>query len=337
MQILVVRNDRLGDFMLAWPALRLLKEQMPEARLLALVPEYTGMMVELCPWIDEVVLDPGGSRWRDVRRLARRIRRADVDKAIALFSTGRVAAALALARVSYRLGPASKLAQLLLTHRLVQRRSRSEKPEFEYNADLAREFLQQHGKEQPDTPAGPFLTFPATDLEHHRRDMAEQLGLSAGDRWIFVHAGSGGSANNLRPTQYLDLCRAVAKPGRAFIFTAGPNEVDAAQTVADALATQVPTAMLSPGTLPALARSLAVADLFISGSTGPLHIAGALDRPTATFYPGHRSGSSLRWRTMNRAEIRLAFTPPEGGDPKDVSRCDIPRAADAIEALLGRL
>lgn len=336
MRILVIRNDKLGDFMLAWPAFRLLKEQFPEAQVIALVPDYTREMAALCPWVDEIVIDPGGDRWRDVRRLAGAIREVRPDAAIALFSSTRTAIALVLARVAYRLGPATKLAQLFLTDRLTQRRSRSEKPEYEYNADLVRHFLARHGRKTPETPGGPFLAFPAETISTVRGELSARLELPFDSHWLFVHPGSGGSANNLRPDQYLDLCRRLAGPGRAFVFTAGPGEETAAGELAAALKEYAPANVLPPRGLPALARALTQADLFISGSTGPLHIAGALDRSTATFYPGHRSGSPLRWQTLNRADIRLAFTPPPGGDPKAVSRCDVAEAAAQIEALLAR-
>ena len=39
------------------------------------------------------------------------------------------------AHIPHRLAPATKLAQVLYNHRLVQRRSRSQKPEYEYNLD----------------------------------------------------------------------------------------------------------------------------------------------------------------------------------------------------------
>lgn len=336
-RILVVRNDRLGDFMLAWPAFRLLKEQMPESRVLALVPEYTRPMAELCPWIDEVVIDPGLRQDRHgLGGLRQVVRAARPDAAISLFSSGRVAAALALARVPCRLAPATKLAQFLYTVRLRQRRSQSAKPEFEYNADLIRCYLAIQGWPTPPTPNGPFLAFSPEDLAAERQQLAGRLGLDADDDWLLVHPGSGGSANNLRPHQYAELCRRLARPGRAFVFTAGSGEEAAACDLAAALATSAPAAWLPPEGLPALARNLAQAALFISGSTGPLHIAGALNRPTATFYPGHRSGSPLRWQTLNDAARRLAFTPPAGGDPKDVSRSDVAAAAAAIERLLSR-
>ncbi|MCK5667388.1 MAG: hypothetical protein KAI17_28065, partial [Thiotrichaceae bacterium] len=53
----------------------------------------------------------------------------------------------------------------------------------------------------------------------------------------------------------------------------------------------------------------AISDLFISGSTGPLHIAGALNIPTVAFYSARRSATALRWQTLNQGNRRLAFMP----------------------------
>ena len=57
-RILVVRNDKIGDFMLAWPSFAMLKRSM-DCHVTALVPAYTAPLARLCPWIDEIILDPG--------------------------------------------------------------------------------------------------------------------------------------------------------------------------------------------------------------------------------------------------------------------------------------
>ena len=57
LKILIIRNDKLGDFMLAWPAIALLKKQFPDAEITALVPEYTASIAEQCQWIDKVLID----------------------------------------------------------------------------------------------------------------------------------------------------------------------------------------------------------------------------------------------------------------------------------------
>ncbi|MEJ2142293.1 MAG: glycosyltransferase family 9 protein, partial [Gammaproteobacteria bacterium] len=74
------------------------------------------------------------------------------------------------------------------------------------------------------------------------------------------------------------------------------------------------------------------ADLFISGSTGPLHIAGALDVPTAAFYPRRRSATPLRWQTLNSEARRLAFTPAEDAEETDVSAIDVEAATRQINS-----
>src|SRR5512139_2227448 len=141
-RILVVRNDKLGDFMLAWPAFALLKHNLPEARITALVPEYTAPMAQLCPFIDEVLID---DRAQGALSLSRQLRKGRFDAMVTLFSTSRVAIAGWLAGIPYRLAPATKAAQIFYNHRLTQRRSRSEKPEYAYNLDLSWQLLADHG------------------------------------------------------------------------------------------------------------------------------------------------------------------------------------------------
>ena len=56
-KILVIRNDKIGDFMLAWAAFAMLKKSLPHSRIIALVPKYTAPLAELCPYLDGIILD----------------------------------------------------------------------------------------------------------------------------------------------------------------------------------------------------------------------------------------------------------------------------------------
>lgn len=75
-RILVVRNDKLGDFMLAWPALACLKSAHPDNHVAVLVPTYTAPLAHACPWVDEVILDPGDGAPRAQRKALRAALRA---------------------------------------------------------------------------------------------------------------------------------------------------------------------------------------------------------------------------------------------------------------------
>lgn len=349
MRLLVVRNDKLGDFMLAWPAFALLKQHWPEASVCALVPEYTRPMAELCPWIDEVVIDKGlNGKLNDIFNLRKQLRERHFDAMLTLFSTGRVALAGCFANIPYRLAPATKLAQLCYNHRLVQRRSRSEKPEYAYNQDLVYRLLYDLNKIQDVPPSSvinndylapgihrPLLQFDEKETTSLREKLYAQHGIAADTLLVFIHPGSGGSANNLAPSQYAELANNLrSEQPIAIIITVGPGEEEAGQQLAFAITAHPATTLLPKGGLVELARYLELCDIFISGSTGPLHIAGALDINTVSFYPRHRSGSPLRWQPLNSPEKRLIFVPEKQADEKNVASIDIHAATRKINKWL---
>jgi len=53
--ILVVRNDRFGEFLLNIPAFRALKESFPDARIIAVVDPYVKILAEAVPFLDETI------------------------------------------------------------------------------------------------------------------------------------------------------------------------------------------------------------------------------------------------------------------------------------------
>ena len=326
-RILVARSDKLGDFMLTWPALATLRRAMPEARIDLLVSAPVSEIALACPYSDGVIVDRGQA----LTALAREIRQNRYDSAVALFSTGRVAAALLAGGVDYRLAPATKLAQLLFNHRLVQRRSRSEQPEHAYNTDLVYRFLADHGADCPEVVQGPYLQFDGAELDRVAHELRRHYRIPPDALLVIVHPGSGGSANNLSTTQYAALANRLACDETIFLLiTAGPGERRQAEAVAEGVDAHPVAVHESRDGLMAFAKVLALADVFISGSTGPLHIAGALDVSTAAFYPRRQSSTALRWQTTNRPGRRLAFSPPRDAPETDMGTVDIDAAAAAI-------
>ena len=79
-------------------------------------------------------------------------------------------------------------------------------------------------------------------------------------------------------------------------------------------------------------KNAACSDLFIAGSTGPLHIAGALNKKTVGFYPSKKSSTSLRWQTINNFHKRLSITDTER-DKKNIS-VDIKKTVLEIQKLI---
>lgn len=326
-KLLVIRNDKLGDFMLAWPSFAMLKASMPDCHMTALVPQYTVALAERCPWIDDVLIDPTKKATKKAQNaLIEQIKTAQFDASINLFSNSYNAWLVWKSRIPYRLAPATKLAQLFYNHRVRQKRSLSAKPEFEYNLDLIRFFLKDNGIGIIE-PTPPYLTFTDVELDKQKDKLAAQLGISAHKPWIYVHAGSGGSANNLSLEQYCQLVDGI-HGNFDVVLTAGPGEEKKAYQLQSLINKHGEKAVVYDRNdgLVDFARSIACANVFIAGSTGPLHIAAAIDIPTVGFFPAKRSATPLRWRPLNSPRRHLAFSPPTVGQQsaqEDMSRINI--------------
>jgi ADP-heptose:LPS heptosyltransferase len=332
-KILVIRNDKIGDFMLAWPAFALLKRQYPDCEISALVPAYTAELAEQCEWIDNIIIDETKPSFiADVIALSKKIKPHRFEVSISLFSQSRTSLALLMAGVKKRIGPATKIAQLFLNDRLRQKRSQSAKPEFEYNLDLVRYFIQGNGDTVVTLPEPPFLKFDNTEIAELRHDFKTAHAIDTKTKLVFVHPGTGGSAINLSLQQYAELMIALAEQNNVyFVITAGPGETEIAEKLSALVSKCRHHVHGSTGGIIEFCKLINICDLFISGSTGPLHIAGSLDMNTAAFYPARQSATPLRWQTLNRESNRVAFSPESYTGENDMQRIDITSAAELIE------
>ncbi|AKO45473.1 glycosyltransferase family 9 protein [[Haemophilus] ducreyi] len=312
-KLLVIRNDKIGDFMLCFPAFMMLKQSMPNIQITALVPNYTAPLAELCPAIDHLIIDSTDKQDPTAfKQMRQAVQNGQFDGVICFVSTWYNAKLTWQSGIRYRLAPATKLFQFLYNHRLTQRRSQSIKAESEYNLDLARAFLIDHHI-QPVEPQIPYLHFTDEIISHQKAKLAKNLAISTASKWLFVHSSTGGSATNLSIAQYATLINGIQSAIKCqVILTAGKGERERAVELAEKLTDQNTVIYDKNDGLADFTRSLACADLFIAGSTGPLHIAGGLNIPTVGFYPSRLSATPRRWRPINQVDKHLAFCPPTG-------------------------
>ena len=331
--ILVIRNDKLGDFMLAWPALSLLKKQYPEATITALVPAYTVPMAEICPSIDNCLIDERHkSAFTDIQQLHNMIRSGNFDAVITFFSEFRTGIATWMAGIPVRVAPATKIARVFYNHKLVQRRSKSEKPEYMYNIDLSEFFIHlENPAASMRIPSPPYLWFDKDEIETLKNDYLTRHEIDKSRKLVFFHPGTGGSAINLSLEQYSEIANKISGSWDChMVITAGPDELQTANKLSKLFGNIKHTVYHSTRSIVTFSKFLAISDLFISGSTGPLHISGALNRPTVAFYPARRSATPLRWQTINQKEYRLAISPDKHIDENDMQTIDSAQSADLI-------
>lgn len=291
-RILISRTDRLGDVLLTTPLARVLRERWPGARIVWLVRPYTGALLENNPDADEVLHDDGGP----IDGLIERLRRDRFDIALLANARWRPTWAAWAAGVPIRVGPASKLYSLLLSHPLVQHRSRGERHEVEHNLAL----LRPLGIE-PDRVAPRLAPTPAERAE--AAAWLARLGVAADAPFVALHPGGGGSAERWPPEHFRTLARALRAEGIPVVVTAGPNE-----DWRELFEGPDGPVLAAPGPLRRLAALLSRAAVLVASSTGPLHIAVALGTPTISLYSPHPSAHPRRWGPF----------PEREGDPAHV-------------------
>lgn len=336
-KILIVRNDKLGDLLVSFSTFAILKKNLPNTEIHVLVSKYTAPMAKMCKFIDQVIIDPScdmnatTTKLKQAFDLTTQLKAQNYDAIITLFSTLPIAFAAFIARIPIRIAPATKIGQIFYNNRINQRRSRSEKPEHRYNQELAEHLLSLLNISPLKTVQAPFLEFNPETVKQLKLAFLKTHNIPDNHFLIFIHPGSGGSARNLSSHQFARLANTLAgsKP-ITIVVSYGPNEEQTAQSVYAEI-THPKALYESKLGLESFSQHLQFADCFISGSTGPLHIAGVLDRPTAAFYTRRRSATSLRWQTLNSENNRLAFCPPDSSAAEDMSTIDLEQAAIQIK------
>jgi heptosyltransferase-3 len=321
-RILIVRTDRLGDVLLTTPVAAALREYFPQAKLIWLVRPYAAPLLEQSPDVDEVLSDAGSS----VGALSGTLQERHFDAAIVAYPRWRTSWAVYRAGIPLRIGPASKPYSVLFNRRIWQHRSEGKKHEADYNLELLE-------------PLGvPFKRF-ATKLvlsEEDRRKARERLQgrrVSFLQPLVFLHPGSGGSSGCWPLSHFMALGDLLQEQGCDVVVTAGPGETYQAAMIEQMRRT--PTFLVA-GSMDVreFAALLSWANVLVTNSTGPLHMAVALGVPTVSIYSPIPTCHPQRWGPypafIEGAANHKVFVAPEVGNGRD-KREDM--AAVSVEAV----
>ncbi|MBE0643222.1 MAG: glycosyltransferase family 9 protein [Bacteroidetes bacterium] len=339
MHYCIFRTDRIGDLVLTLPMAEAIKRSDPAARVTFCVQEYTRPLLSLDPNIDNIIAIGGRDLDGSVRRFASLLREKQIDVAVFAYPRPRLALAAALARIPIRIGTGYRWYSPLFTRRRAEHRRSGDKHEMEYNLRL----LEETGI------AVPADLHPALHIDaDHRaiaKDMLGRAGIDAGTPFVVLHPGSGGSARDWPAERFAEFAQGLlaVHPTLQLLVTGTATELPLMETVAGGderihlLREQLP--------LDILAAVLAEARLFVSNSTGPLHIAAACGVPVLGFYPFGTAVNARRWGPRAERSAVLsptpdpACTPCQRGDcPEhdDMRRIPVAEALAAVRGLLAR-
>ena len=300
MNILVVRTDKLGDFVTTLPTMYVLKHHDPKNRIIACVAPLNKALAEACDFIDEVIVDDGSSIWQ----FAAKLKKANIDASVTLFSNSRVALAQFLARIPLRIAPATKIAQIFYTKRVRQRRSEVKMAEFEYNLELTRALFNDINLEYKK----PLLEFEDADnisyVFRANNDIEKEI--------VAFHVGFGGSSDaNWTLNEYEILIREVLKQDKyQVVMTFGPDEKELYEDMQNRFAGEKVVFYFSLDGLVYFAKLVSSFKLFISTSTGTYHIASLVGTPTMTFFADSLFASSKRWKSVGDIALQQHYMIP---------------------------
>jgi heptosyltransferase-2 len=304
--ILIVRTDRLGDVLLTTPVSTALRRMFPDARISWLVRPYTAPLLEHNPDVDQILVDGDESPGR----LADRIRNERFDAAIVAYPRWRIVWALWLARVPLRIGPANKVYCILLNKRVRQRRSKGAKHEADCNLEL----LAPLGASFERYPT----RYVATDEERRTaRRVLGAKGISGAKPVVILHPGSGGSSARWPLGHFMALGGKFQEAGCDLVVTEGPGEDHEGAMTGNMRRSPV-FIVAGSANIRELAAMLSWADLVVTNSTGPLHLAVALGVPTVSIHSSIPKRHPARWGPypayVEGDELHRVLLAPLGGE-----------------------
>ena len=290
MNILITRHDKIGDFVTSLPLYYVVKKSNPDATIFALVSEVNIEIAKKIDFIDEVILYDRRNFWH----MLKSIKAANITISISAFIDTRLGLLLFLSGIKSRIAPATKLAQIFFNKTLQQRRSLVEKTEIEYNLDLAKLL----NSEIDLAYQAPLLKLD--NKQEFRLDNHLQV-----KKLILFHPGYGGSSEgNLTLDDYLTLSNTVRKlVNTQIIWVFGPDDLNAKEKVEGLIPDS--DIIYQPSTLLDYCYLIRDSELLISTSTGPMHLAGALNIKTVSFFGSNLFASPKRWAAVNETGKQL--------------------------------
>ncbi len=292
MNILITRHDKIGDFITTLPLFYVVKRHYPSASIFALVSKVNFDLAKQAAFIDEVILHDKDN----LSSTLKRIKKAKIDISISAFIDTQLGLLLWRSGIPRRVAPATKLAQLFFNKTLKQRRSRVEKTEFEYNLDLAKVLDRDIN-----------LNFERPLIKLENNQFFRNKHALKDKKIVLFHPGYGGSsAGNLDLQDYIKLADATSQIDNVqVVWTFGPDDLVAKSKIQQLADTS--HIVYQPDTLLEFCYLINDSELIVSTSTGPMHLAGALNKKTISFFSDNLFASPKRWATVSETNKQNNF------------------------------
>lgn len=284
--ILVVRNDRFGEFLLNIPAFRALKENFINARIIAVVNSSVKELAKSISFIDEII------EWNQEKhslsekfRLINLLKIKKINIAIMLNPSKEFNIFAYLAGIPKRVGYARKC-DFLLTHKIEDKKYLGNKHEIEYNLEL----VGLIGAKTEDKTLR--LEIDETIINKLSRDYK----IGNYDNLVALHPWTSDFIKQWPIENFRKLAIRLSKElNIKLIIIGGKEELNKSLEYFSNLEEDIIN-LTSRTTLSQLAALLKKCRLLISGDSGPVHLASSMGIPVVAIFRNNiPAKSSIRW------------------------------------------
>ena len=313
-RILVIRLDLIGDLVLSMVLVRVLKRTYPEAEIDLISIPASAQVLKGDPDIAQLLgYDPNIWRrpkallsrrnWRELRALLKMLYEREYDLAISVFGKwAGVLAALSGARRTLGFGRESFPG--LMTDSVSGKHwtTGEKKHEVDYCLELAR----AAGATLQPEDRYPRLFVPE-EAEREIEHILTQTGAQPGRPLVACHVSANNGQSKRWPVPYWAtlLDRLISEEHASVVLTGAPGDLPLIEKITARMREQ-PFNLAGRTSLTQLAALLKRADLLISGDSGPMHMAGAVETPLIAIHgptDPALSGPVSRRATVLRSDI----------------------------------
>jgi heptosyltransferase II len=286
-RVVVRGTNWVGDAVMTVPALRALRQLLPEAHITLATRSFAKGIFAGAGFIDDLlVYDQGTSLFGRVLAQARQWRSRRFDLAI-LFPNSFEAAVIArLGKADLRIGYASEGRGLLLSHALDLPAWRDARHESFYYLNIIAELEKLLRGQSAILEQEPVIDLSVSkDRQADAIAFLHEQGVREGRPLIAVCPGSINSRAKRWPAErYAALAdRLIDELGADVILIGSADELDVSEEVSGQMRRQ-PILLTGKTDLPGAVAVLNEVDLLVTNDTGPAHIAAALGRPTLVIF-----------------------------------------------------
>lgn len=296
-KILVVRNDRFGEFLLNIPAIASLRRNFTLSKITLVVSPYVKELAGRIRGISEVLVWDGSIKhsFREKLFFLRDIRDRSFDLAIILNPSKEFNILAFLAGIPYRVGYNRK-GGFLLNFKIEDKKHQGLKHEIEYNLDLIRSL-------GIDTDFKDLRISSMFNFEDNVSGMSGEV-IDGKEAIIALHPWASNAEKEWPSIKFKELSARIMQelPVKIALIGAAKEEARAEEFCKNLDIIN----LVGKTDLLALATFLKRCKLLVTNDSGPMHLAAVLDTPVVAIFRKTPQGvSARRWGPPGEKHIVL--------------------------------